>query len=186
VQVAKPSNVKSEKQASVSSKAQDFHHCNCFFNITKEDEIKLFNGLKSIGAYNQRLQEGHGQKWALTYVLDDYWQLHIKMMPDGRIECEIEARIIYLEHQTIRSKPAHCEMQQLLEKFGVRYAFITPTPEPCNNRILNTPGNPTDIGQLGMVFVFGLLAAAVVILTACVAKSMASNDGKNGKMSESK
>lgn len=153
------------------AKALDAHHCNCFFAVPLGDEIKLYRGLKSIGAYDQKLQEDHGQKWALTLRLDDYWQLHIKMMPDRRIECEIEARIIYIEHR-IKSKSAHYEMRQLLEKFGIKYAFIQPIPEPCKNRVLNTPNNPTDITQLGMVFAFAALAVVVVVITVYAMKEM--------------
>ena len=151
----------------------DAHHCNCFFNISKEDDLKLYQELIKIGAYDQKLQENHGQKWALTYACDDFWQLHIKMMPDRHIECEIEPRIRYLEHQTVRSKPAHQEMRQLLEKMGIKYAFITPIPGPCNNRILNTPNNPTDLTQLTLGFAIALFSVAVVITVTYLAKKRA-------------
>lgn len=150
----------------------DDSHCNCFLLVSDEDEIKLFNGLKSIGAYDQRFEQPHGQKWGLTYTLDDYWQLHVKMMSDRHIECEIEARIILAEHQTIKSKPAHYEMRQLLAKFGISPVFITPIPEPCSNRLLITPDNPTDITRIGIFLALCAVAIFVSVLTMYVIKRM--------------
>lgn len=155
-----------------SAKTPDVHHCNCFLIFSKEDEAKFYHGLRSIGAYDQKIQENHGQKWALTYTLEDFWQLHIKMMPDHHIENEIEPRIIFGEHQTIKSKPAHVELKQLLEKFGVNYALMTPTPEPCNHRILNTPSNPTDITKLGIALTFCLVAVVATVLVIYAVKKM--------------
>lgn len=123
--------------------------------------------LRRIGAYDQLLQEDHGQKWALTYAIDNFWQLHIKMMPDNHIEREIEARIRYAEHKTTDSKPAHEEMQQLLEKSGISdYAFVIPTPEACKNGFINTPTNPTDIVQIILVVGICLLAIAALVYVA--------------------
>lgn len=144
----------------------DEHHCNCHIVSAPESQMKLFYALGGIGAYDQLLQENHGQKWSLTYVIDNYWQLHVKMMPDNHIECELEARIRLVEHKTEASKPAHEEMRQLLEKFSINYAFVTPIPEPCKNRLLNTPSNPTDIVEILLAAAVCLLAFAILIAVA--------------------
>jgi hypothetical protein len=67
-------------------------------------------------------------------------------------------------------------MRLFLEKFEVKYEFLTPIPEPCTNRLLYTPENPTDIRQLGMILVIGVLAVAVAVVTVYIVKKMIESD----------
>ena len=69
------------------------------------------------------LQEDHGQAFGLRYLLSGRKQLHVKVMPGGRIEAEIEPPPEYpFAHlNQAHSYSAHAEVVALLRGWGIGF-----------------------------------------------------------------
>ena len=93
---------------------QDQHHCSCF-SIKPEDIDDLKNQLEDLG-FEDEFQEDHGQVFGLILRVADDLQLHIKVMPDGMIEGEMEPPPAYpgAHLNPEHSYSAHKEIKEIL------------------------------------------------------------------------
>ncbi|MBA4718154.1 MAG: hypothetical protein HRO68_03260 [Nitrosopumilus sp.] len=120
---------------------EDPYHCKCFFikNIQEFENIILDCGFKD------EFQEDHGQVYGYVLRVEDKLQHHIKVMPNGNIESEMELPPAYpaahlnQEH----SYPAHQETEEVLRVAEIEYEIINPIPNTCLNRKIKKPDNPT-------------------------------------------
>ena len=99
----------------------DHHHCHCFKILESHFDL-LKNKLESNG-FEDRLQFQNGQLYGLIKKINDEEQIHIKVMPSGVIEAEIEPSHDYpFAHLNQKhSYSAHNQLQQLLHQFGIPY-----------------------------------------------------------------
>ena len=96
----------------------DQYHCNCF-SIDTRYIASLRQQLLNEG-YFVPMHEDHGQVFGLAKNLDNTMQFHIKVMPNGRIEAEIEPRTDYLEHLNQQySSPGHHYVKELLDRYRI-------------------------------------------------------------------
>ena len=103
---------------------EDPYHCNCFVIDQQYSEI-LKNGLIQNGFFNP-FQENHGQTFGFAQNLDSTLQFHLKKMPDGKIEAEIEPQTQFIEHLNQKfSSPAHFQVKKVLEILKIPYTQIS-------------------------------------------------------------
>ncbi len=146
---------------------EDNHHCRCH-TISKEYVNRFKNSLLQEGFYDPSpLQENHGQIWGLVKKLDDFWQIHVKVMPEGLIEAEIEPRHAYpLEHlDQQNSFSGHQHVGYYLKKHRIPYrARIAPLT--CLIPGFKKPSNPMHISALAVIVgvVLGTVVAVVAIV----------------------
>ena len=117
--------------------ADDPHHCRCF-SIDPEDIEDFKVQLEDLGFYDE-LEEDHGQEFGRVLRMGDKLQLHIKVMPDGEIEGEMEPPPAYpgahlnQEH----SYSAHKEIEEILSKHtNVTYYVERQIPSTCKKPII--------------------------------------------------
>ena len=91
------------------------------------------------------LQEDHGQAFGLRYLLSRREQLHVKVMPSGLIEAEIEPPPEYpFAHlNQTHSYSAHAEVDAMLRGWGVGFRTARAVPEACLDPVVVSPRNPT-------------------------------------------
>lgn len=91
-------------------------------------------------------------------------QLHIKVMPDGRIESEMEPPHAYpaAHLNPEHSYPAHEETRQILALSGARYMTPYPIPSTCRNPKIKKPDNPTHAADFLAAGIIGVFAAAII------------------------
>ena len=81
----------------------DPHHCKCY-SIDPQEIEDFRRELTNLG-FTYELQEDHGQVFGLVLRVSEYLQLHIKVMPDGTIEGEMEPPLAY---PFAHINPEHC------------------------------------------------------------------------------
>lgn len=113
------------------------------------------------------LQENHGQIWGLVKTLDDFWQIHVKVMPDGLIECEIEPKHDYpAEHlDQQNSFSGHHHVSYYLKNYRVP-CHARMAPVSCLVPAFKKPGNPVHISKLVAIII--LVAGLVLLATAMI------------------
>ena len=107
----------------MSQTHEDPYHCNCF-----AIDVRYANYLRDqllTNNYFDPLQEDHGQLYGLAANIDETLQFHLKTMPNGQIEAEIEPQTQFLEHLDQNySSPAHSQVKQVLDTLNIPYSQI--------------------------------------------------------------
>ena len=137
---------------------EDPYHCNCFA-ISPEHSDLLEQNLTKQGFF-QSPQENHGQKFGLATNIDETLQFHIKTMPDGKIEAEVEPRIKFIEHLNQKfSSPAHFQVKQVLDTFRIPYTQISNSLTCLSGKIKRPSKTTSVVGVVvGVIAFVGLLA----------------------------
>ena len=112
----------------------DPHHCHCF-QITSLNSKIIFK-MKQTGFKKQILEEPRGQIFSTTKRLDEYAQIHFKVLQDGTIESEIEYPPDYpIAHlNSTHSYSAHKETEIILDHFSIPYKLKRIPPTTCIKR----------------------------------------------------
>ena len=138
----------------------DPYHCNCF-----KIQQSHFNYLRSKLIENKFFnppQENHGQVFGLAKDLNEKMQVHVKVMPNGNIEAEVEPSIRFIEHlDQSYSSPAHNHVKSILDALRVPYEVICMSRKCLEGRI-KMPTKTTSVIALlfGVIVVLG----AIVVL----------------------
>ncbi len=138
----------------------DPHHCRCFF----VKDTQCFEDILLDFGFQDELQEDHGQLYGYVLRVSDKLQHHIKVMPDGNIESEMEpppaypAAHINQEH----SYSAHKETRQVLRLARVDYDVISPIPDTCKNRKIKKPDSPTHAAEFVVAGIIGITAGYIL------------------------
>lgn len=139
---------------------EDPHHCKCFSikNIKDFENIILDYGFKN------EFQENHGQVYGYVLRVEDKLQHHIKVMPDGNIESEMEPPPAYpAAHLNQKhSYSAHPETKKILDEVGIEYEIITQIPTTCLKRKIEKPDNPTHAVGFAVAGIVSIIAAYVL------------------------
>lgn len=137
--------------------SHDPFHCNCFAIDPRYAEI-LQTSLLGNGFFNP-LQENHGQTFGLAINLDKTLQFHIKTMPTGKIEAEIEPQTKYVEHLNQKySSPAHLQVKQVLDAFKIPYRQVSSSVACLSGKIKRPSKTISVVGVVvGVIAVVGLL-----------------------------
>ena len=141
----------------------DPHHCHCF-KIQKFDrdmEKQLFND----GFIIPLLELNHGQIYSFEKKINEYTQIHIKIMPSGVIEVENEYPSSYpIEHlDSTYCYSGHKEIEKILNHYQIPYTRKSNIPITCIDRIIIKCKNPI---HWSIIMVLALFAAAMVVLIA--------------------
>ena len=138
--------------------ADDQFHCNCFV-IDPRYSVALQTNLLNNGYFNP-FQENRGQTFGLARNLDDTLQFHIKTMPNGKIEAEIEPQTKYVEHLNQNySSPAHFQVKQILDAFRIPYRQISSSVTCLSGKIKRPSKATSVVGVIvGALVVVGLFA----------------------------
>ena len=138
--------------------SHDPSHCNCFAIDPRYAGI-LQSNLLNNGFFNP-LQENHGQTFGVATNIDKTLQFHMKAMPNGKIEAEIEPQTQFVEHlNQSYSSPAHFQVKQVLDAFRIPYRQIS-SSVACFSGKIKRPPNPTSVVGVivGALVAVGLLA----------------------------
>ena len=141
---------------------KDPHHCNCYF--IHNDDIEDFKETLLDFGFTDEFQEDHGQLYGYVLRVEDKLQIHIKVMPDGGIESEMEPPPAYpAAHLNQKhSYSAHKETRQILRLSRVGYDVTTPIPDTCLHRIIKKPNNPTHAAGFVLMGLLGIAGAAIL------------------------
>jgi len=105
--------------------------------------------------------------------VSDKLQHHIKVMPNGNIESEMEPPPAYpaAHLNPEHSYSAHQETEQVLRLARIGYNVISPIPETCKNRKIKKPDNPAHASELA-------LGVALGVTTIYILKKLFEDDGE--------
>lgn len=140
--------------------SHDPHHCRCF-RVRKSDILTYKTGLESLGFRETSLQLDQGQLFELVRSDGNGKQMHIRIMPLGQIESEIEPSPSYpFAHlNPLHSYSAHLELEQIFRKWiRISYKRRIRMPITCFKRVIVEPQSPTYI----VTFVFVIIAVVVI------------------------
>ena len=109
----------------------DSHHCHCFKVMSLSYETIL--EMEQEGFKEQIFEEDHGQIFSRTKRLDEHTQIHLKILPDGTVESEIEYSPDYpIAHlNPTHSYSAHKETRKILNEFSIAYKLKSAIPTTC-------------------------------------------------------
>ena len=95
--------------------------------------------------FERVLEEYHGQVFGLRLLLSRREQLHVKVMPDGPVEAEIEPPPEYPFAHINRkhSYSAHRQVGRILRGCGIRFRTTRTVPRTCLRPIIDRPDNPS-------------------------------------------
>ena len=121
------------------------------------------------GGFEEQIpQEDHGQILGIRKKLDEYMQIHLKIMRDLSIESEIEYQPEFpLAHlNQTHSYSAHKETHEIFNQLGISYILKQIPPLTCIKRKIIKAVKPshwtTVVGGLALV---GLVVAVVYYAT---------------------
>ena len=137
----------------------DPHHCHCFQIISLSSET--ISKMKQTGFKKQILEEPRGQIFSTTKRLDEYTQIHFKVLQDGTIESEMEYPPDYpIAHlNSIHSYSAHKETEIILNHFSIPYKLKKIPPITCIKRKIVKALKPSH-----WTTIFGALIAVVLVV----------------------
>ena len=144
---------------------EDPHHCRCF--VIDEELKKFHTKLQNLDFGYQIFENNHGQVFGLTKRLDEYSQVHVKVMPNGEIESEIEPPPEYPgAHLDLEnSYSAHRQVQEILQLISTPYNLKGRIPTTCIQPVIKKLENPTHITTIvagvALVAVFAVAIVAV-------------------------
>ena len=129
---------------------QDKHHCRCH-RVARSDIPELEASLRRSG-FEWVLEEDHGQVFGLRILLSRREQLHIKVMPDGLVEAEIEPPPEYpLAHINQKhSYSAHDQVNRILRECGIRFLTARAVPRTCLQPVIDRPNSPSHWTAIGL------------------------------------
>ncbi len=137
---------------------EDPYHCNCFVINPQNSEFLRTQLL--VNRFFNPFQENHGQTFGLAKNIDGTLQFHIKTMPNGKIEAEIEPQTQYVEHLNKENRSTeHNYVKEVLDKLKIPYRQIT-SSFTCLSAQIKRPSKTTSVvgAALGVLIVVGLLA----------------------------
>lgn len=122
----------------------DPHHCRCF-SISKLHFRDFEMRMRGFGCNEPFFEDDHKQILGFTKRISEYYQIHAKLMPTGRIEAEIEPPQDYpMAHlNSTHSFSAHPELKALLTTLQIPYKCKRTPPDTCMNRQVIPPQDPT-------------------------------------------
>lgn len=138
----------------------DRHHCRCHKVATYRIR-KLRDSMIALG-FERVPEEDHGQVFGMRLRLSELEHLHVKVMPNGRIEAEIEPSPEYpLAHINQKhSYSAHSAVIEMLARCDIRYRTDHDVPPTCLDPIIERPSKPAHRNVF--LVAFGVAAAAFV------------------------
>ena len=124
--------------------SHDRHHCRCF-SVGRNGVNPLRDRLRGLGFGEQILEMNHGQAWGLRLKTSEFEQIHIKAMPDGRIESEMEMQPEYpADHlKQAHSYSPHRHLGRLLRDLRIPFQSVRDVPRTCRRPVIDRPKNPT-------------------------------------------
>ena len=144
----------------------DRHHCRCY-SVSRSKVRLLWDRLRSVGFERQIFEEDHGQAWGLRLKTSETEQIHIKAMPDGRIESEMEMQPEYpADHlKQAHSYSPHRHLGRLLRELRIPFRSVLDVPRTCRRPVIDRPENPTrwEWFAAGAGAVLGLAGLAYVL-----------------------
>lgn len=99
-----------------------------------------------LGYVEPLFEEDHGQYCSFFMRIPEYSQIHIKLMPSGKLEAEIEPSQEYpMAHlNSIHSYPAHIELETLLSMLlRIKFRCRRDIPPTCIQPRIIPPQQPT-------------------------------------------
>lgn len=140
----------------------DKHHCRCF--TIDKNLIRWFrNVLISRGFERQVVEDDHGQEFGLRKRLTEHKQLHVKVMPDGLIEAEMEPPPEYLEHLDHKySYSPHSRVLRILRGVRIGFRSARPTPPTCKRPVVVHPKHHTSSKKVVGVAVLVCIGAVLL------------------------
>lgn len=144
--------------------SQDKHHCRCH-RVARSSIPELEAAMRSSG-FEGVPEMDHGQVFGLRLLLSRREQLHVKVMPDGLIEAEIEPPPAYpLAHINPRhSYSAHGQVARLLRRWGMRFKTAQAVPRTCLEPAIDKPDNPSHWSAIALGIGVGVGAGIVAWL----------------------
>ncbi|MCA2003749.1 MAG: hypothetical protein LDL06_03170 [Candidatus Nitrosotenuis sp.] len=143
----------------------DHYHCHCFKIL--ESHFDLFKNKLEANGFEDKLQFQNGHLYGRIKKINAEEQIHIKVMPSGVIEAEIEPSHDYpFAHLNQKhSYSAHNQLQQLLHQFGIPYIRNWSIPLSCIRPIVVKPFKPTHakviVGAIVTITLIGALTYAL-------------------------
>jgi len=142
---------------------EDPHHCRCF-SIDPENIEEFKNQLEE-NNFIDEFQEDHGQVFGRILRVEDELQLHIKVMPNGMIEGEMEPPPAYpgAHLNPEHSYSAHKEINKVLTEYTDVPLYVERNiPSTCKNPIIKKPDNPTHAKTIAAIGILGVIGAAAL------------------------
>jgi len=142
----------------------DPHHCTCF-SIDEFDIDELKEQLRKLGFHEQLLQMEKGQVFGLVLTNGDDKQIHIKAMPNGQIEAEIEPTQDYpIAHlNQIHSYSAHQDLVELFKNhLSISYKKKLIPPFSCLKPQVIEPKSPSHINTILTTIAVGAVVGGVL------------------------
>ena len=139
----------------------DAHHCMCY-SIDPLDIDDFENELRDLEFHYPLLEQEKGQILSLVLTNGDDKQIHIKVMPDGQIEAEIEptSKYPFAHLNQKHSYSAHQELGELFKKhLSIQFKKKLIPPLTCIKRVIVKPVNPMPIET---VVVGAVVSVAIV------------------------
>ena len=104
------------------------------------------------------LELNHGQIYSFQKKINEYAQIHIKIMPSGVIEVENEYPSSYpIEHlDSTYCYSGHKEIEKILNHYQIPYTRKSNIPITCIDRIIIKCKNPIHwsiMVSLGIIFI---------------------------------
>ena len=142
----------------------DPHHCRCF-QIEKFDH-NLEKQLLNDGFVIPLFELNHGQKYGFQKKIDEYTQIHIKIMPNGAIEAETEYPPSYpIEHlDSTYCYSGHKELEEILNYCQIPYTRKSEIPITCIDRIIIKSKNPIHWSGIALALSAVVMVAVIVVL----------------------
>ena len=139
--------------------SSDLHHCRCF-KIDPNDIDTCKEKLIELGFEQQIFEQDHGQVFGLKRKLLELLQIHLKIMPDGIIESELEPPPDFpgAHLNPKHSFPPHDRIPALLNFFKLDYTTILPIPKTCKFPKVIIPNNPL---KWWVMLLIGLVAVGL-------------------------
>lgn len=136
----------------------DQYHCRCH-KVAAHKIRRIRDRLPGLG-FERVLEEDHGQVFGMRRRLSEHEQLHVKVMPNGRIEAEIEPPPEYpLAHINQKhSYSAHRAVVDVLGRCGIKFRTVHDVPPTCLDPVVDRPSKPTH----WKVFAVAIVAAIAV------------------------
>ena len=130
---------------------QDEHHCRCY-RVAQASIPKLGAAMRRSG-FERVLEENHGQIFGLRHLLSKREQLHVKVMPDGLVEAEIEPPPEYpFAHINQKhSYSAHGQVARILRECRIMFRTVRAVPQTCLHPVIDRPDNPSHWTAIALV-----------------------------------
>ena len=110
------------------------------------------------------LQENHNQFFGFTKRLDEYIQVHVKLLKNNCIESEMEYSPDYpFAHlNEEHSYSAHYEIKEILDSMIIPYSYQTNPPTSCLRRKIVQALNPTHASAIVLGALVGIVLAGIL------------------------